>query len=86
MLWYIAIRMLIGDKLKYYGLVAGLAFASFLIAQQASIFTGYSTRTTAWLNDTQGIDLWIMDPQVEFTEDSKPMSSTMVSALIDRQP
>jgi len=81
MLWYIAIRMLIGDKLKYYGLVAGLAFASFLIAQQASIFTGYSTRTTAWLNDTQGIDLWIMDPQVEFTEDSKPMSLSILSRV-----
>lgn len=81
MLWYIAIRMLLGDKLKYFGLVAGLAFASFLIAQQASIFTGYSTRTTAWLEDTQGIDLWIMDPQVEFTEDSKPMSLSILSRV-----
>lgn len=81
MLWYIAIRMLLGDKLKYFGLVAGLAFASFLIAQQASIFTGYSTRTTAWLEDTRGIDIWIMDPQVEFTEDSKPMSLSILSRV-----
>lgn len=80
-LFYVAIRMLIGDKLKYYGLVAGLAFSSFLIAQQASIFTGYAARTTAWLKDTAAADLWIMDPQVEFTEDSKSMSLSVLNRV-----
>jgi putative ABC transport system permease protein len=73
--------MLIGDKLKYYGLVAGLAFSSFLIAQQASIFTGYASRTTAWLRDSAAADLWIINPQVEFTEDSKSMSLSILNRV-----
>ena len=32
-----AVKMLVGDRLKYLGLVLGLAFASLLITQQASI-------------------------------------------------
>jgi putative ABC transport system permease protein len=78
---YVAVRMLIGDKLKYYGLVAGLAFSSFLIAQQASIFTGYASRTTAWLRDSAAADLWIVDPQVEFTEDTKSMTLSMLNRV-----
>lgn len=69
----IALRMLLGDKLKYAGLVAGLAFATLLITQQGSIFAGFVLRTGAWIRDTGQADLWIMDEQVEFTEDRKTM-------------
>jgi len=48
----IALRMLLGDKLKYAGLVAGLAFATLLITQQGSIFAGFVLRTGAWIRDT----------------------------------
>lgn len=70
---YVAVRMLVGDRLKYIGLVAGLTFASLLITQQASIFAGYADRTIAFLMDTPHADLWVMDPQNEFTEDRKPI-------------
>jgi putative ABC transport system permease protein len=70
----IALRMLLGDRLKYAGLVAGLAFASFLITQQASIFAGFTSRVGSWLRDTGQADLWIMDPEVEFTEERKAMN------------
>ena len=70
----IALKMLTGDKLKYLALVAGVAFAALLITQQASIFTGYTLRTGAWIRDTSGTDLWVMDPQVEFSDDIKPMN------------
>lgn len=69
----IALRMLLGDKLKYAGLVAGLAFATLLITQQGSIFAGFVLRTGAWIRDTGQADLWVMDKQVEFTEDRKTM-------------
>jgi putative ABC transport system permease protein len=72
----IALAMLLGDRLKYAGLVAGLAFASLLITQQASIFAGFTTRVGSWIRDTGQADLWIMDPEVEFTEDRKAMTST----------
>lgn len=72
----IALRMLLGDRLKYLGLVAGIAFAALLITQQASIFSGFTDRTGSWIRDTAQADLWIMDPQVEFTEDRKAMLDT----------
>ena len=70
---YIAIRMLVGDRLKYIGLIAGLTFASLLITQQASIFAGFMDRTVAFMNDTGQGDLWVMDPHNEFTDDRKPI-------------
>jgi putative ABC transport system permease protein len=71
---FVALKMLIGDKLKYIALVAGLAFAALLITQQASIFTGFALQMGAWIRDTSTADLWIMDDQVQFVDDYKPMA------------
>jgi putative ABC transport system permease protein len=68
--------MLVGDRLKYVGLVAGLAFATLLITQQGSILFGMASQTGAWIRDTAQADLWIMDDQVEFSEDAKPLQDT----------
>src|SRR4051812_38759616 len=70
----IALKMLVGDRLKYVSLVAGLAFAALLITQQASIFTGFSMQMSAWIRDTSVADLWVMDDQVQFVDDFKPMA------------
>ena len=43
--YFIAIKMLIGDRAKYLGIVIGLTFASLLITQQLAIFFGLMTRT-----------------------------------------
>jgi putative ABC transport system permease protein len=73
--------MLLGDKLKYLSLVAGLSFAALLVTQQASIFAGYSLRTGAWLRDTSQFDLWVSDEQVEFTESNKPLLGTALQRV-----
>jgi putative ABC transport system permease protein len=70
----IALKMLVGDRLKYVSLVAGIAFAALLITQQSSIFTGFAMQMGAWIRDTSVADLWIMDDQVEFVDDFKPMA------------
>ncbi len=44
---WIAIKMLVGDKAKFLGIVMGLTFAALLIAQQGSIFCGLMLRTCA---------------------------------------
>jgi putative ABC transport system permease protein len=72
----VAMKMLVGDRLKYVSLVAGLTFAALLITQQGSIFAGYALRTGAWIRDTHVADLWVMDDQVEHTEDIKPLLET----------
>lgn len=77
----LALKMLLGDRLKYLGLVIGIAFASLLITQQASIFYGYAHRIGAWIRDTGPADLWVMDPQAEYTEDQKPLPDTTLQRV-----
>jgi putative ABC transport system permease protein len=78
---FVALKMLVGDRLKYLALVAGVAFAALLVTQQASIFTGYTMRTGSWVRDLQWADLWVMDPQVRFADDMKPMSDTALQRV-----
>ena len=77
----VALKMLMGDKLKYISLVAGLAFAAFLIVQQASIFSGFTLQMGAWIRDTAVADLWVMDDQVNFVDDYKPMPATRLQRV-----
>ena len=78
---FVALKMLVGDKLKYIALVAGVAFAALLITQQASIFNGFSLQIGAWIRDTAVADLWVMDDQVMFDNDFKPMSDTALQRV-----
>lgn len=77
----VALKMLIGDKLKYLALVAGVSFAALLITQQASIFMGFALQTGAWIRESSVADLWVMDEQVEFSEDFKPVSEMMLQRV-----
>ncbi len=75
---YIALRMLMGDKAKYIGIVMGLTFASLLITQQAAIFVGLMSRTFGFITDLGQPDIWVMDKKVQFIDDIKPLQSTML--------
>lgn len=74
----IALRMLMGDKARYFGLIMGVTFAALLMTQQGAIFLGLTTRTYSFITDTPEPDLWIMDPEVEHVADSKPMLETQL--------
>jgi len=73
---FIAIRMLVGDRAKYLGILVGLTFASLLITQQSAIFVGLMSRTFGFLADTGQPDIWVMDPKVQFVDDIKPLQDT----------
>ena len=72
----IAVQMLVGDKLKYWGLVGAIAFASMLISQQASIMIGLIKQTGSFIRDTSQADIWVMDSQVRFSQDSLPLRAS----------
>jgi len=72
----IAIKMLMGDRLKYFGLLAGMSFAAMMIAQQASIFVGLISQTGTFIRGLPYVDLWVMDDQVRFSEDQQPLPDT----------
>lgn len=69
----IALRMLVGDKGKYVTLVAGLAFAVLLIAQQASIFFGLLTRATGVIQNVTQPDLWVADRSLRWIAEYRPL-------------
>jgi putative ABC transport system permease protein len=69
----IALKMLVGDRGKYLGIIMGLTFASLLITQQSSIFTGLMTRTYSSITDLSQPDIWVMDPKVLSIDDIKPL-------------
>jgi putative ABC transport system permease protein len=71
---WIALKMLTGDRVKYLGIVAGVTFAALLIAQQASIAIGLLLRTTAQVQDVADVDVWVMDPNVQFIDEFKPLT------------
>jgi putative ABC transport system permease protein len=77
----IAIEMLLGDRAKYLGMVFGITFATLIMTQQPSIFVGLLTRTYASIADTSLPDIWVMDPGVQYVEESKPMQDTALARV-----
>lgn len=75
---YVALRMLLGDKLKYLGLVLGISFAAMLITQQAGILVGLAHQTGAFIRDTSQADIWLMDPEVRFSQDALALKDTLL--------
>jgi putative ABC transport system permease protein len=71
---WVAIKMLLGDRVKYLGIVFGVTFASLLMGQQMAIFCGLMRNTTSQIRDIQGADIWVMDKNVQFVDDTKPLS------------
>lgn len=74
----LSLKILIGDKAKFIGIVLGLSFASFIIVQQAAIFVGLMSRTFGFITDTSQPDIWVMDEKVQFIDDVKPMRDTQL--------
>lgn len=77
----LAIKMLMGDRLKYFGLIIGMTFAAMMIAQQASIYSGLKSQTGTFIRQLSNVDLFVMDDQVRFSEDYKPIPDTALQQI-----
>ena len=77
----IALKMLTGNRGKYFAIVVALAFTSFVMTQQPATFIGIMARTFSFLTDTGRVDLWVMDPKVQYVDDAKPMQDTKLYAV-----
>jgi putative ABC transport system permease protein len=73
---YIALKMLTGDRAKYFALVFGIFFVSLVLTQQSSVFLGLMSRTYAPITDTGVADIWVSDPKVQYVDDIKPLQDT----------
>jgi putative ABC transport system permease protein len=77
----IALKILVGDRGKYLGVVLGLVFTTFFMTQQPAMFFGILNRTYGFLSDSGLIDIWVMDPMVQYVDDVKPLSDTAVARV-----
>ena len=75
MIW-IALKMLTGDRAKYFGIVFGVTFASLLMAHQVSIFVGIMSRCTSQVRDLEEADIWVMNPYVKYTDEVMALSES----------
>lgn len=69
----IALKMLLGDRAKYAGLVFGISFTAFLVTFAASYFAGIMTRGFALITENGTADVWVMDPAVASAEQTTNM-------------
>jgi putative ABC transport system permease protein len=75
---FIALSMLTGDRSKYLGLIVAIAFSSFRLENQISIFCGIMKRTASQIVVVTDAPIWVMDPRTEYVEEVKPLTSNVL--------
>ena len=73
---FVALRMLTGDRAKYLGLIFAIAFCTFLLENQTSIFASILKRTGSQILDVTDADVWVMDAKTEYFEQTKALKDT----------
>ncbi len=77
----VAVKMLFGDRVKYIGLLFGIAFTSFLVTFAGSYFAGFLTRSFALVAENPRTDVWVMDPAVRSVEPTTNLPSSTVDRV-----
>ena len=77
----IALKMLTGDRAKYLGLIFAIAFCTFLLENQTSIFAGILRRTGSQILDVTDADIWVMDPKTEYFDQTKALKDKDVNRV-----
>lgn len=80
-MFYVAVQMLIGDRGKYLGIILGIAFASLIMTQQPGVFMGIMSRSYSFISDIDLPDIWVMDPDVQYVDDNKPLTPTQLDRV-----
>src|SRR5262245_8219811 len=71
---FVALKMLTGDRAKYLGLIFAIAFASFLLENQSSIFAGVVLRTASQIMDVTDADIWVMNPNTQYVDEIRALT------------
>jgi putative ABC transport system permease protein len=78
---WVAIRMLTGDRVKFLGLVFGIAFSTLLITQQLTLFIGLIQRGGTAVEAVPTANVWVMDPATQTADVIYPMSATALDRV-----
>lgn len=69
--------MMVHDKLKFAGTVAGVVFAVFLAVQQLGVLFGLLAKNTMFV-DNAGADIWIVPPNTHLLQPGQTMSDAVL--------
>jgi putative ABC transport system permease protein len=75
---FVALQMLLGDRIKYIGLVVAVAFSTFLMSHQSSIFAGVMNNTRSQIHDVQDATIWVMHPETQYFDEVKALPDEAV--------
>ena len=75
-MYWIALKMLTGDRSKYWAIIFGITFSCVLITEQSAMFCGIMLQTTSQIRDIHDADIWVMNPNVRYIDDLKAVSDT----------
>ena len=71
---FVAIQMLTGDRAKYLALIFAIAFSTFLMSHQVSIFFGLMNRTASQIDDVRDAPIWVMDAETQYLDETKALT------------
>src|SRR5881296_3278719 len=71
---FVAWQMMTGDRAKYLGLIFAIAFSTFLMSHQTSIFTGLMNRTRSQITDVRDAHVWVMDGKTQYVDEVKALT------------
>lgn len=80
-MYYIALKMLMGERAKYIGLIIGITFTAFLVTFAGSYFAGFMTHGFSLITENQSADVWVMDPAVDSVEQTINMSASALGRV-----
>src|SRR5437868_15092131 len=78
---FIAWKMLTGDRAKYLGLSFAIAFCTFLLENQTSLFASILNRTGSQSLDVTDADVWVMDGKTEYFDQTTALKVTDLTRL-----
>lgn len=87
----VALKILVGDRFKFFAMVFAVAASAFLVSQQVSIFTGLMDRTTSQIKDvgpmldrrwqSDDAPVWVMHPGVRYIDELKALPDSDVQRV-----
>ena len=79
-LFLLALKLLVNDRTKFYGVVIGITFSVFLITQMTAMFAGVLQRSSSEVTNI-GASIWVMDPAVQTASSSIPVPDYLTDAV-----
>lgn len=80
-MFFVALKMLMGDRTKFTGLLLGITFTAFLVTFAASYFCGFMTRGFSLIAENPSTDIWVMDPSVTSVEETINMPDSALLSV-----